>query len=204
MPNVFKVRHVIWFWAALGLQQVTVGPRLLLKSTAYQSLLHTCFSDKCRVGLFGLFVFLLYVFQFGIRQSTKQTGCPWQPDPLSWESSCFSCIFIRDVERFLYRLACTALCSFSSAAHLVGYYAKEMESIAERWVMLFTGKSDDQRQGITPSRSDVSWKIPLFHREEGKVHKIGNGRHDHRNFGEENEENLLNIWAKIFSQPGTL
>lgn len=62
-------------------------------------------------------------------------------------------------------------CSFSSAAHLVGYYVKEMESIAEWWVMLFTGKSDDQRQGITPSRSDVSWKIPLFHREEGKVQR---------------------------------
>lgn len=37
--------------------------------------------------------------------------------------------------------------------------------------MLFTGKSDDQRQGITPSRSDVSWKIPLFHGEEGKVQR---------------------------------
>lgn len=75
------------------------------------------------------------------------------------------------VERFLYRLVRAALCSFSSAAHLVGYYVKEMESIAERWVMLFTGKSDDQRQGITPSQSDVSWKIPLFHGEEGKVQK---------------------------------
>lgn len=37
--------------------------------------------------------------------------------------------------------------------------------------MLFTGKSDDQRQGITPSQSDVSWKIPLFHRKEGKVQR---------------------------------
>lgn len=37
--------------------------------------------------------------------------------------------------------------------------------------MLFTGKSDDQRQGITPSRSDVSWKIPLFRGEEGKVQR---------------------------------
>ncbi len=37
--------------------------------------------------------------------------------------------------------------------------------------MLFTGKSDDQQQGITPSRSDVSWKIPMFRREEGKVQR---------------------------------
>lgn len=104
-----------------------------------------------------------------IWEKVKQTCCcSWQPDPLLWESSCFSCTFLREVERFL---VCAALCSFSSAAHLVGYYVKEMESIAERWVMLFTGKSDDQRQGITPSRSDVSWKIPLFHGEEGKVQR---------------------------------
>lgn len=69
------------------------------------------------------------------------------------------------------RLTCVAFCSFSSAAHLVGCYAKEMESIIAWWVMLFTGKTDDHRQGITPSWSDVSWKIPLFHREEGKVQR---------------------------------
>lgn len=112
----------------------------------------------------------------------------------------FFFFFIRDVKRFLHRLPCTALCSFSSTAHLVGYYAKEMESIAEKWVMLFTGKSDYQRQGITPSRSDVSWKIPLFHWEEGKVHKIGNGWQDHRNFVWKRRRN---IWAKIFSKPRT-
>lgn len=84
---------------------------------------------------------------------------------------CLSCVFLREVESAFYRLGRTALCSFSSAAHLVGYYVKEMESIAEQWVMLFTGKNDDQRQGITPSRTDVSWKIPLFHREEGKVQR---------------------------------
>lgn len=118
------------------------------------------------------FVFLLFLIQFGSGWSRKPTCCcPWQPDALLWDSSCFSCIFLREVEKFLYRLVRPALCSFSSAAHLVGYYVKEMESIAERWVMLFTGKSDDQRQGITPSRSDVSWKIPLFHREEGKVQR---------------------------------
>lgn len=37
--------------------------------------------------------------------------------------------------------------------------------------MLFTGKNEDERQGITPSRTDVSWKIPLFRREEGKVQR---------------------------------
>lgn len=85
---------------------------------------------------------------------------------------CFSCIFLREVERFFYSLeSAQYFCSFSSAAHLVGYYVKEMESIAEQWVTLFTGKSDDQRQGITPSWSDVSWKIPLFHWEEGKVQR---------------------------------
>lgn len=77
----------------------------------------------------------------------------------------------RGVERFLHRLRHAALCSFSSAAHLVGYYVKEMESIAEQWVMLFTGKSDNQQQGITPSWSDISWKIPLFQGEEGKVQR---------------------------------
>lgn len=87
-----------------------------------------------------------------------------------------------EVERFLYRQRHAALCSFSSAAHLVGYYVKEMESIAEQWVTLFTGKSDNQRQGITPSWSDVSWKIPLFRGEEGKVQKnLGYGWHDRRN-----------------------
>lgn len=102
--------------------------------------------------------------------------CPWQFDTFLPQNFCFSCTFLREVQRFLHRLvdpACRllALLFLSSAAHLVGYYAKEMESIAEQWVMLFTGKSDDQRQGITPSRSDVSWKIPLFHGEEGKVQR---------------------------------
>jgi len=39
-----------------------------------------------------------------------------------------------------------------------------MESIAELLVMLFTGKSEDGRQGITPSWTDVSRKILLFRR----------------------------------------
>lgn len=34
--------------------------------------------------------------------------------------------------------------------------------------MVFTGK-EDKRQGITPSCTDVSWKIPLFRGAEGKV-----------------------------------
>lgn len=128
--------------------------------------MRSCSSNKCRVGLSGLFVFLLFLFKFGSRLSRNQTCCcSWRADTLLWESSCFSCIFLR------HRVVRAAFCSFSSAAHLVGYYVKEMESIAERWVMLFTGKSDDQRQGITPSRSDVSWKIPLFHGKEGKVQR---------------------------------
>lgn len=113
-------------------------------------------------------------FHFGSRLSRNLLcRCPWQFDTFLSLNSCFSCIFLREVQRFLHGLVAPAhsLCSFSSAAHLVGYYVKEMESIAERWVMLFTGKSDDQRQGITPSRSDVSWKIPLFHGEEGKVQR---------------------------------
>lgn len=44
----------------------------------------------------------------------------------------FLAVFLREVERFLNRLVRAALCSFSSAAHLVRYYVKEMESIAER------------------------------------------------------------------------
>lgn len=35
--------------------------------------------------------------------------------------------------------------------------------------MVFTGKSENDRQGITPSRTDVSWKILLFRGAEGKV-----------------------------------
>lgn len=119
-------------------------------------------------------MFLLFLVGFGRRLCREQTSCsPSQPAArLLWESShsplpllCFS---QGGGER---RLGRAAFCSFSSAAHLVGYYVKEMESIAEQWVMLFTGKNDDQRQGITPSRTDVSWKIPLFHREEGKVQR---------------------------------
>lgn len=111
--------------------------------------------------VFLLVFFSCLLFSLGLKH---KAGCPWQP----WESSHRACISIREVEGAF----CVSLCSFSSTAHLVGYYAKEMESIAERWVTLFTGKSDDQRQGITPARSDVSWKIPLFHREEGKYTKL--------------------------------
>lgn len=124
-------------------------------------------SEKCKVV--SLFFFSL---GFILTVSRKQTCCcSQQSDTLFWDSSCSSCIFLGEVEKFLYRLGCVALCSFSSAAHLVGYYVKEMESIAEQWVMLFTGKSDDRWQGITPSQSDVSWKIPLFLWEEGKVQR---------------------------------
>lgn len=66
--------------------------------------------------------------------------------------------------------------------------------------MLFTGKSDNQRQGITPARAYVSWKTPLFHSEEGKVQKFGNSWHGHRNLNVEMED-LPNVWAKIFPQP---
>lgn len=121
----------------------------------------------------GVCFFLLIGFHSASVLGRKQTCCrSQQSDAAFWESSCSSCIFLRAVGKIsLQTRACVALCSFSSAAHLVGYYVKEMESIAEQWVMLFTGKSDDRRQGITPSRSDVSWKIPLFLWEEGKVQR---------------------------------
>lgn len=131
--------------------------------------MRSCSSEKCRV--LTLF-FLLTGFHCGNTLSRKQTCCcSEQSDTAFWESYCSSCIFLREVEKFLHRLGRVVLSSFSSAAHLVGYYVKEMESIAEQLVMLFTGKSDDRRQGITPSQSDVSWKIPLFLWEEGKVQR---------------------------------
>lgn len=136
MPHVcvFHVKHEVKFKAVLDLQQVTGGPGLQRK--------HCTCSTAQR---FELPSFSISMFLFGNRLSRL---------PRLWNP--FSCFFS---SFFFSRLS--AFCSFSSAAHLVGYYAKEMESIAERWVMLFTGKSDDQRQGITPSRSDVSWKIPF-------------------------------------------
>lgn len=155
---------------------------------------------NAELACLDFFVFLLWLFQFGsiVKARSRHVAPDSQIPPA------FLAFLSGKVERFLHRLMRAALCSFSSAAHLVGYYVKEMESIAERWVMLFTGKSDDQWQGITPSWSEVSWKIPLFRREEGKVHKIGSGWHDHWNFCAEKEENLLNIRAKILSQPGPL
>ncbi len=49
--------------------------------------------------------------------------------------------------------------------------------------MLFTGKSEEDQQGITPSRTDVSWKILLFRRGGRKsTWNLENGWRGRRNF----------------------
>lgn len=126
----------------------------------------------------ALLVFLPFVF-------VAEQNADWESNAFLWgrrKKTCplciffffFFCLFLREVERlcFLDCSALAAVCSFSSEAHLVGYYVKEMESIVEQWVTLFTGKSEDQRQGIThPPDLTFPGNSRCFIWEEGKVQR---------------------------------
>lgn len=124
-----------------------------------------------------------------------KAGCPWQP----WEKLPPLLHFHPGRWRGAF---CAALCSFSSAAHLVGYYAKEMESIAERWVTLFTGK---KRRPTAGNHTRPIWRFL-----ENPVVSQG-GRKSAQNwkrlaescwtFTVEKEERWPNVWANPIVPP---
>lgn len=167
----------------------------------------SCFSDKCRAGLClpSLFFFPLCLWLSRTQTESQMHSCEEEKKNLSsLHFFFFFCLFLREVERlcFLDCSALAAVCSFSSEAHLVGYYVKEMESIVEQWVTLFTGKSEDQRQGIThPPDLTFPGNSRCFIWEEGKVQRtlemVGMTT---GTLVQKGGEVTKNIWAKFISR----
>lgn len=148
-----------------------------LNQTPFQSHVCLCSHDKWRPGLSLLFVFPSFA------QLVKQhTASCYVPARGSQMKDLLRLCFSQGGGELSLLWSWPTL-FHSAAAHLEEYYVKEMESIAEPWVMLFTGKSENDRQGITPSRTDVSWKILLFRRGGRKsTWNLGNCWRSRRNF----------------------
>lgn len=128
-------------------------------------------------------MFLPFVFPFFAPLVKQRMASCYVPARVSRRRLCSESLFFAGRWRALCLFWSRPTLFHSAAARSQGYYVKEMESIAEPLVMLFTGKSEDDRQGITPSRTDVSWKILLFRRGGRKsTWNLGNGWRDRRNF----------------------